>query len=95
MSSAIAVATVSPRAASRPPSRAGTATITATFCGVIGTAMLTVTAGTLTSIQVGPVDPTVGVDDDHQLHRDRHLLRRHARRSHRNGDLVQLGAGGG
>ena len=42
--------------------KAGTATITASFMGATGMATLTVTAGTLTSIQVSPVDPTVGVN---------------------------------
>ena len=41
--------------------RAGMATITASFGGRSGTATLTVTLATLTSIQVTPVDPTVGV----------------------------------
>lgn len=40
---------------------AGMATITASFGGRSGTATLTVTQATLTSIQVTPVDPTVGV----------------------------------
>jgi uncharacterized protein YjdB len=39
----------------------GQATITATFMNVVGSARLTVTMGTLTALQVSPVDPTVGV----------------------------------
>jgi hypothetical protein len=39
----------------------GSATITATFAGATDTAVLTVTGGTLTTIQVTPVDPTVGL----------------------------------
>ncbi len=59
MSSATTVATVVGGVATAV--KAGTATITASFSGQAGTAALTVTAGTLTSIQVSPVDPTVGV----------------------------------
>jgi len=59
MSSATTVATVVGGVATAV--KAGTATITAAFGGATGTATLTVTAGTLTSIQVSPVDPTVGV----------------------------------
>jgi len=40
---------------------AGMATIGARFAGVAGSATLTVSAGTLTAIQVSPVDPMVGV----------------------------------
>ncbi len=60
MSSATTVATVVGGVATAV--KAGTATITAAFGGVTGTATLTVTAGTLTSIQVSPVDPTVGIN---------------------------------
>src|SRR5262249_6029257 len=60
MSSATAVATVMGGVATAV--KAGTATITASFMNVTGMATLTVTTGTLTSIQVSPVDPTVGVN---------------------------------
>ena len=39
----------------------GQATITATFMGIAGSGVLTVTGGTLTALQVSPVDPTVGL----------------------------------
>ncbi len=65
MSSATPVATVVSGVATAI--RAGTTTITASFSTgtgmpATGTATLTVTAGMLTSIQVGPVDPSVGIN---------------------------------
>jgi uncharacterized protein YjdB len=42
----------------------GTATITATFGRVSGTAQLTVSGATLTSLEIDPVDPTVAIGAD-------------------------------
>jgi uncharacterized protein YjdB len=60
-SSATGVATVGAGTGVATAVAAGTATITASFGGVSGSAHLTVTAATLTSIEVDPVDPTAGI----------------------------------
>jgi uncharacterized protein YjdB len=60
-SSATGVATVGAGTGVATAVAAGTATITASFGGVSGSARLTVTAATLTSIEVDPVDPTAGI----------------------------------
>jgi hypothetical protein len=65
ISDAPGVAAVSPTGGTRGQVTAlsgGTATISATYMGVTGTATVTVTAATLTMVQVTPFNPTIPLD---------------------------------